>query len=218
MKHGLEEILKEVSPIKDYTGKDLEIYFSDFYFDAPKYDEEYSRYKDLTYEMSLRVKCKLVNKRTKSKKEQEVYLGDFPVMTERGTFIINGVERVVVSQLIRSSGVYFTANIWKGRKLFGAKIIPNRGVWIEFETDADGVISIKIDRKRKAPATTILRILGLDNNDEILDTFSDVDTDEIKYMQATLKKDSSKTADESYIEIYKRIRPGIWRPWKTQKA
>ena len=208
MKHGLEEILKEVSPIKDYTGKDLEIYFSDFYFDAPKYDEEYSRYKDLTYEMSLRVKCKLVNKRTKSKKEQEVYLGDFPVMTERGTFIINGVERVVVSQLIRSSGVYFTANIWKGRKLFGAKIIPNRGVWIEFETDADGVISIKIDRKRKAPATTILRILGLDNNDEILDTFSDVDTDEIKYMQATLKKDSSKTADESYIEIYKRIRPG----------
>ena len=208
LKHGLPELLKEVSPIKDYTGKDLELYFSDFYFDAPKYDEEYSRYKDLTYEMSLRVKCRLVNRRTKSKKEQEVYLGNFPVMTDRGTFIINGVERVVVSQLIRSSGVYFTANVWKGRKLFGAKIIPNRGVWIEFETDADGFIGIKIDRKRKAPATAILRILGLENNDEILETFSDIDTGEIRHIQTTLKKDPAKSADDSYIEIYKRIRPG----------
>ncbi len=208
MKAGLKELLEEVSPIKDYTGKDLELSFTDFYFDEPKYDEEYSRYKDLTYEAALRVKFKLINHRTKEKKEQEVYLGDFPVMTERGTFIINGVERVVVSQLIRSSGVYFTANMWKGRKLFGAKIIPNRGVWIEFETDSDGFIGVKIDRKRKVAATSILRILGLEDAQEIMETFSDVDTGEIRHIAATLKKDSAKTTDESYIEIYKRIRPG----------
>ncbi len=208
LKHGLEELFEEISPIKDYTGKDLELHFVDYYFDEPKYDENYSRYKDLTYEAALRVKFKLVNNRVKERKEQEVYLGDFPVMTERGTFIINGVERVVVSQLIRSSGVYFTANMWKGRKLFGAKIIPNRGVWIEFETDQDGFIGVKIDRKRKAPATSILRILGLESDEEILDTFSDIDSGEIKYIQATLKKDSAKTADDAYIEIYKRIRPG----------
>ncbi len=208
LKKGLVELFEEVSPIKDYTGKDLELNFQDFYFDEPKYDEEYSRYKDLTYEAALRVKFKLINNRTKEKKEQEVYLGDFPVMTSRGTFIINGVERVVVSQIIRSSGVYFTANMWKGRKLFGAKIIPNRGVWIEFETDADGFIGVKIDRKRKVAATTILRILGMEDNQEILETFSEIDTGEIKHIQATLKKDSAKTADESYIEIYKRIRPG----------
>ena len=208
LKHGLEELFEEISPIKDYTGKDLELHFVDYYFDEPKYDENYSRYKDLTYEAALRVKFKLVNNRVKERKEQEVYLGDFPVMAERGTFIINGVERVVVSQLIRSSGVYFTANMWKGRKLFGAKIIPNRGVWIEFETDQDGFIGVKIDRKRKAPATSILRILGLESDEEILDTFSDIDSGEIKYIQATLKKDSAKTADDAYIEIYKRIRPG----------
>jgi DNA-directed RNA polymerase subunit beta len=204
----LKELFNEISPIKDYTGKDLELYFLDYYFDEPKYDEEYSRYKDLTYEMALRVKCRLINRKTKQKKEQEVYLGDFPVMTERGTFIINGVERVVVSQLIRSSGVYFTANVWKGKKFFGAKIIPNRGVWIEFETEPDGFIGIKIDRKRKAPATSILRIFGMEDSQEILETFSDVDVGEVKFITETLRKDPAKTADESYIEIYKRIRPG----------
>jgi DNA-directed RNA polymerase subunit beta len=208
LKEGLKELFEEVSPIKDYTGKELELNFEDYYFDEPKYDEEYSRYKDLTYEAALRVRFKLINRRTKEKKDQEVYLGDFPVMTDRGTFIINGVERVVVSQLIRSSGVYFTANMWNGRKLFGAKIIPNRGVWIEFETDQDGFIGIKIDRKRKAPATSLLRILGMEDSAEILDTFSDVDSGDIKHIQATLKKDPAKSADDSYIEIYKRIRPG----------
>ncbi|MBI4991826.1 MAG: DNA-directed RNA polymerase subunit beta [Candidatus Harrisonbacteria bacterium] len=208
LKAGLKELFEEISPIKDYTGKDLELHFDDFYFDDPKYDEEYSRYKDLTYEAPLRVKFKLINRKTKDKKEQEVYLGDFPVMTDRGTFIINGVERVVVSQLIRSSGVYFTANMWKGRKLFGAKIIPNRGVWIEFETDPDGFIGIKIDRKRKAAATTLLRIFGMEDPAEIADNFSDIDVGEIKYLETTLRKDSAKDMAESYIEIYKRIRPG----------
>ena len=172
LKAGLKELLKEVSPIKDFAGKDLELHFQDFYFDEPKYDEEYSKFKDLTYESALRIKVKLTNRRTKETKEQEVYFGDFPVMTERGTFIINGIERVVVSQLIRSSGVYFTGSLWRGRKLFGAKVIPNRGAWLEFETDPDGFIGVKIDRRRKAPVTDILRIFGLETNEEILDAFS----------------------------------------------
>ena len=208
LKDGLKELLNEVSPIKDYTGKDLELNFLNYSFDEPKYDEEYSRYKDLTYEAALRVNFRLVNRRTKTKREQEIYLGDFPVMTERGTFIINGVERVVVSQLIRSSGVYFTANVWRGKKFFGAKIIPNRGVWLELETDPDGNIGVKIDRRRKAPVTSLFRILGLEDPQEILEIFSDADTGPIKFMETTLKKDSAKTQDEAYIEIYKRIRPG----------
>ncbi|MEK7478594.1 MAG: DNA-directed RNA polymerase subunit beta [Patescibacteria group bacterium] len=209
IKEGLKELFKEVSPIKDYAGKDLELHFKDFYFDEPKYDEEYAKFKDLTFEATLRANLKLVNKKAKYEKEQEVYFGDFPMMTERGTFIINGVERVVVSQLVRSPGVYFTGSVYRGRKLFGAKVIPNRGAWLEFETDADGLISVKIDRKRKAPATELLKIFGLETNEDITEIFSDIDTDEeIKYIQTTLKKDPTKNASEAFIEIYKRIRPG----------
>ncbi len=208
LKKGLKELFEEISPIKDYTGKDLELHFSDYYFDEPKYDEEFARFKDLTYEAPLRVKLKLVNKRAGKNKEQEVYFGDFPLMTDRGTFIVNGVERIVVSQLIRSAGAYFTANVWRGRKLFGAKIIPNRGAWLEFEAEPDGFIGVKIDRRRKAPATDILRIFGLSENEEIIKAFADVDTGDTKYITATLNKDAAKNADEAYIEIYKRIRPG----------
>ncbi len=205
---GLKELLAEVSPVKDFTGKDLELYFLDYYFDEPKYDEEFSKTKALTYEAPLRVKLKLVNNRLKEEKEQEVYFGDFPLMTERGTFIINGVERVVVSQLIRSSGVYFTANLWRGKKLFGAKIIPNRGAWLEFETDSDGTIGVKIDRRRKAYVTSLLRVFGLTTDAQILDAFKDLDPQSFEYISATLKKDPAKEANESYFEIYKRIRPG----------
>lgn len=208
LKKGIRELLDEVSPIKDYSGKELELHFTDFYFDEPKYDEAYSRFKDLTYEATLRVKAKLINNRTKDEREQEVYFGDFPIMTDRGTFIINGVERVVVSQLIRSSGVYFTANVWRGRKLFGAKIIPNRGAWLEFETDPDGFIGVKIDRRRKAPVTDLLRIFGNVTNEDIIKAFADIDTGTVKYIAQTLKKDSAKSADDAYLEIYKRLRPG----------
>ena len=168
VKKGLKDLFLEISPIKDYSGKELELYFSDYYFDEPKYDEATARFKDLSYEAPLRAKVKLVNKRTKDVKEQEVYLGDFPIMTGRGTFIINGVERTVVSQLIRSPGVYFTAEISRGKKVFGAKVIPNRGCWLEFGTDVDGSIGVKIDRHRRAPVTELLRIFGLENKEEIL--------------------------------------------------
>ncbi len=208
LKTGLKELFEETFPMNDYAGKEIELKFASYYFDEPKYDEAYAKYKDLTFEAPLRVKLKLINHKAKDTKEQEVYFGDFPVMTPRGTFIINGVERVVVPQLIRSSGAYFTANFYRGKKFFGAKVIPNRGAWLELETDPDGVIGVKIDRKRKAPITNLLRIFGLTENDDILKTFADVDTGETKYLPATIKKDSAKNKDESYIEIYKRIRPG----------
>ena len=208
IKKGLRELFDELSPIRDYSGKDLELYFLDYYFDEPKYDEETSWFKGLSYEAPLRVKLKLINHRNKSVKEQEVYFGDFPMMTKRGTFIINGIERVVVSQLIRSSGVFFTAEVFRGKKFFGAKIIPNRGAWLEFGTDPDGVIGVKIDRHRKAPVTNLLRIFGLEDNKEIIKAFSDIDKGPLKFIEATLKKDPAKNALESYSEIYKRLRPG----------
>src|SRR3989338_5412535 len=160
LKSELRKLFEEVFPINDYTGKDLELHFVDYYLDEPKYSEEHSRLKDLTYEAPLRVKLKLINKKVGEEKEQEVYFSDLPVMTERGTFIINGIERVVVSQLVRSPGVYFTASVFRGRKLFGAKVIPNRGAWLEFESEPDGFVGVKIDRRRKAPATDLLRIFS----------------------------------------------------------
>ena len=128
-------------------------------------------------------------------------------MTDRGTFIVNGVERVVISQLIRSAGVYFTANTWRGKRLFGAKIIPSRGVWLEFETDPDGFIGVKIDRRRKVAVTDLLRVFGWDVARAEKD-FGDIDTGSISYVAATLKKDAAENLDESYLEIYKRVRPG----------
>ncbi len=146
LKTGLQELLKEVSPIKDHTGKEFELSFDEYNFGEPKYDELTARYKDATFEAPLHIRVKLLNQNSGKVDVQEVYFGEFPMMTNRGTFIINGVERVVVSQLIRSAGVYFTANQWKDRKLFGAKVIPNRGSWLEFETDIDGFLGVKIDR------------------------------------------------------------------------
>ncbi len=198
---GLKELFEEISPIRDYASKDLELHFVDFSFDEPKYDEEYAKFKDLTYEAAFRVTMKLVNKKTNEEKEQEVYFGDFPVMTKRGSFIINGIERVVVSQLIRSSGVYFTTHGWRGRTLFGAKVIPYQGAWLEFETEPDGVIGVKIDRFRKVPATDLLRVFGFADNEEMIKIFGDA-------IKPTLKKDAAKSVSDAYIEIYRRIRPG----------
>ncbi|MBI5622105.1 DNA-directed RNA polymerase subunit beta [Candidatus Falkowbacteria bacterium] len=206
---GLKELFEEISPIKDTFGRDLELYFQDYYLDEPKFDEATSKSKNVTYEAPLRVKTKLVNKRAAKTQLQEIYLGDFPLMTDRGTFIINGIERVVVSQLIRSSGVFFTADASRGRRLYGAKVIPNRGAWLELETDMNNVIWVKIDRKRKVAITALLRAFGYSSDEEILDLFKDADTDpDVKYINKTLEKDTSSTVEEGLIEVYKRIRPG----------
>ena len=206
---GLKELFSEISPIKDFTGRDLELWFDNYYFDESKFDEVTSRIKQVSFEAPLRVKARLLNKRTGDAKVQEVYLGDLPLMTPRGTFIINGVERTVVSQLIRSAGVFFTSEWWRGRRLYGAKLIPNRGAWLEFETDAQGALWVKIDRKRKVAVTSLLRAFGYSTTEEIKKLFTEVDLRaDFKYLDATLAKDAAKNTDDGFIEVYKRIRPG----------
>ncbi|MBD3299862.1 MAG: DNA-directed RNA polymerase subunit beta [Candidatus Moranbacteria bacterium] len=208
IKEGIQELLEEISPISDYTGKNLDLTFLSYYLDEAKYDERLSKEKNISYEAPIRIRVKLTNKQTKKETEQEIYLGEFPIMTKSGTFIINGVERVVVSQLIRSAGVFFTMRLFKGKKLFGAKLIPSRGAWLEFETDTNGVISVKIDRKRKVAVSALLRVFGFSTDEEIKRAFSDVDNGEVKFIEETLKKDVSKNQGEGYKEVYKRIRPG----------
>ncbi len=205
---GIKDLFKEISPISDYTGEEFELYFLGHSFDEPKFSEEESWERDATYEASLRAKVRLVHLKTKKEVEQEVYLGEYPIMTDRGTFIINGVERVVVSQFIRSSGVNFTSRILKGKRQFGAKIIPDRGSWMEIETENDGFIGVKIDKHRKVAVSDVLRVFGFKSDDEIRAAFADVDTGEIQHIETTLKKDGAHSVDESYIEIYKRLRPG----------
>ncbi len=205
---GLQELFKEISPIEDHAGN-LELHFVDHYLDAPKHTEETARDRNATYEAPLRCAVRLVNKKTGEIKEQEVYLGEFPIMTPRGTFIINGVERVIVSQLIRSPGVFFSSLASKGRNWYGAKVIPNRGAWIEIETATDGAMYVKIDRKRKVAVTALLRAMGVETNEAILALFADIDTDkEMQYIKQTLAKDTSKNQAEGLKEVYKRLRPG----------
>ncbi|MCK4635902.1 MAG: DNA-directed RNA polymerase subunit beta [Candidatus Moranbacteria bacterium] len=208
LEKGFQELLDEMNPIGDFVGKELELSIEDYYLDEPKCDELTARNKNISYEAPLRAKAKLVFKKTGEIKEQEIYFGEFPVMTDRGTFMINGVERVVVSQLIRSPGVFFTMEYQKGKKLFGAKVIPNRGAWLEIESDVDGVISVKIDRKRKMPVTTLLRAFGLESDEAIKKAFEDTPVDNIDYISETIAKDITKSQGEGYKEVYKRIRPG----------
>jgi DNA-directed RNA polymerase subunit beta len=206
---GLKELLDEINPTKDPTGKNLDIYFGDYFLDKPKYDEKTARERNTTYEAPLYCSVKLVNKVTGKTKTQDVYFGDFPLLTPRATFIINGVERVVVSQLVKSPGVFFSAEAVRGKNLYGAKVIPNRGAWLEIDTDSNGVIGVKIDRKRRIPITALLRVFGYTSNEEILAAFADIDTDpDTKYIAATLDKDPSQNSDEGFKEVYKRVRPG----------
>ena len=207
---ALKELLKEISPIEDWTGNEMELHFKDFKLDEAKYDERQAREKNISFEAPLRVTVLLKNKTTKAEQEQEIYLGDFPLMTPRGTFIINGVERVVISQLIRSPGVFFSyTKSSRAKRLFAAKIIPSRGAWLEFETDSNGAINVRIDRKRKIPATAILRAFGIGKDEDIKKLFEDVDTHpDMKYIISTIVQDPSSTADEGLIEMYRRIRPG----------
>jgi len=206
----LRELFDEISPIKDWSGQGLELYFLDYHLDKPKYSEIEAKSHNVSYEASLHCRVKLVNKKTKLEKEQDIFLGNFPLMTERGTFMVNAVERVVISQLIRSSGVFFTSQFLRGQSSFGAKVIPNRGAWLEFETDRERAIGVKIDRKRKVPVTALLRAFSADplSNEEIKKFFADINIGEVDYIEATLKKDTSQTSGEAFVEIYKRIRPG----------
>ena len=205
---GLSEIFSEINPIDDYTGQKLALRFGSYHFDEPKTTDQFAKENNLTFEAPLHATVELTNKVTGEVKEQEIYLGDYPWMTERGTFIINGTERVVVSQLIRSAGVFFTADTVAGRNYYGAKMIPGRGAWLEFETATNGTIYVKIDRRRKLPVTTLLRALGHPKTSEIRELFADIDTGETSYIQETLEKDTARGANEALIEVYRRLRPG----------
>ncbi|HEU0242685.1 MAG TPA: hypothetical protein VFQ75_02190, partial [Candidatus Limnocylindrales bacterium] len=189
---GLRDLFDEISPIKDFTGKVMELQFLDYEFGAPKYSEEECRTKDLTFSRPLYVNVELLIKETGEIQRQRVYMGDYPWMTDMGTFVINGAERVVVSQLVRSPGVYYSEleDPASGRMLFSAKVIPNRGAWLEFETNNKDQLWVKVDRKRKIAATTLLRAVGYETNDEIASLFTAVDTDlEHQFIANTLEKD-----------------------------
>ncbi|HJM04121.1 MAG TPA: DNA-directed RNA polymerase subunit beta [Candidatus Saccharimonadaceae bacterium] len=205
---GLGEIFAELNPIDDYTGQKLALRFGKYEFHEPKNSELHAKENNLTFDAPLHAMVELTNKVTGEVKEQEIYLGDYPWMTERGTFIINGTERVVVSQLIRSAGVFFTADRTVARNNYGAKLIPGRGAWLEFETAANGALFVKIDRRRKLPVTTLFRALGYNKTSEIKALFEDVDTGEIKHIDATLDKDPARGTNEALIEVYRRLRPG----------
>ena len=205
---GLGEIFAEINPIEDYTGQKLELRFKEYAFQDPKISEKEAKENNLTFDAPLHASVELTNKVTGEVKEQEIYLGDYPWMTNRGTFVINGTERVVVSQLIRSSGVFFTAENNAGRNFYGAKLIPGRGAWLEFETASSGALYVKIDRRRKLPVTTLFRALGYSKTSEIKSLFEDIDTGEVKYIQATLEKDTTRGSNEALIETYRRLRPG----------
>ena len=201
---GLREVFNDVSPINDHSGN-LSLEFYDYYFDdKPKYSIEECKERDATYSVALRVKVRLVNRETGEIKEQEIFMGDFPLMTPQGTFIINGAERVIVSQLVRSPGIYYSDDIDRsGKKLYSSTFIPNRGAWLEYETDSSDVFSVRIDKTRKMPITVLIRALGIKTDMEILEMFG-----EDPKILATLEKDAAKTEDEALIEIYKKIRPG----------
>ena len=207
VENGLREVFEELNPIDDYTGQKLSLRFKDYYFKDPKETEQEAKYNLVTYEAPLHVLVELENKTTGEKKEQDIYFGDYPWMTERATFIINGTERVIVSQLIRSAGVFFNAETIGLKRYYGAKVIPGRGAWLEFETAGNGAIYIKIDRRRKIPVTTFLRALGLSKS-EIKDRFAQIDNGEKSYIEATFEKDTASSQGEALLEVYRRIRPG----------
>jgi DNA-directed RNA polymerase subunit beta len=216
MEKGLRELFDEISPIKDFTGKVMELRFLGYEFGDPKYSDEECRAKDLTYSRPLYVTVELEFRDPERAGEilrQRVYMGDYPWMTEQGTFVINGAERVVVSQLVRSPGVYYSVDTdifnQTGRELFSAKVIPNRGAWLEFETTKTDQLYVKVDRKRKIAATTLLRAVGYETNDEIAALFAAVDTEvEHPYIANTLDKDVTRTQSEALVEVYKKLRPG----------
>src|SRR5574344_562090 len=204
IKEGLGEILEDISPIEDYNGK-LSLEFTGYEFDEePKYSLKEAKYKDLTYARDLKVMAILFNKETGEMKRQEVFMGDFPMMTDSATFVINGAERVIVSQLVRSPGVYYAEETDKsGDKQYSSTVIPNRGAWIEFDTDASHTVNVRLDRTRKLPATTLVRALLFDTDEEIIEALGDT-----KHVRNTLEKENSENSEEALIEIYRKLKPG----------
>lgn len=207
IEEGIGETLKEFNPITDYSAKKFELRFGEFFLGEPKFDEHHAKVNKLSYEAPLKAKVKLKNNSTGTEKEQEIFLTDFPIMTDRATFIINGVERVIVPQLTRSSGVFFTSKDVKGKKTFGAKIIPARGIWIELESDADGIVYVRIDKKRKFPVTEMLTVFGLATKDAIKKYFKGNKEHE-NFIALALEKDVTENVQEAYVDIYKRLRDG----------
>lgn len=203
IREGLHDVFKDVSPIKDFTDN-LELSFENFTIGDPKYDIETCKEKDATYAAPLNVDVRLLYKDTGEIKESTVFMGDFPLMTDTGTFVINGAERVIVSQLVRSPGVYYAKDMDPmGKFLYGTTVIPNRGAWIEYETDLNDIIYARVDRTRKLPATALLRVMGLPTNDDIIQTFG-----EHPFLMATLAKDTTKNEEDALLEIYRKLRPG----------
>ena len=201
---GLLETFRDISPVQDFTGN-LSLEFIGYSLGSPKYTEEECKQRDVTYAAPLKVKVRLINNETREVKEQEVFMGDFPLMTPTGTFIVNGAERVIVSQLVRSPGAYFdiVKESSSGKTTYTASIIPNRGAWLEFETDASDVVYVHVDRTRKIPATVLLRALGWGSTQRIMELFGDND-----FIRNTLEKDNTNSQEEALVEIYKRLRPG----------
>ena len=203
LEKGLKEMFADISPIEDFTGN-LSLEFVDYRLEEPKYPVEESKERDVTYSAPLRVRVRLINNQTGEVKEQEVFMGDFPLMTETGTFVINGAERVIVSQLVRSPSVYYSEKIDKnGKRGMTATVIPNRGAWLEFETDARDVAYVRIDRTRKLPITVLLRAIGFSTDEEIVEVLGDNE-----YLRNTLEKDNTETPEKALLEIYERLRPG----------
>ena len=207
IKKGIKEVFDEFTEINDSTGKKFKFEFLGFEIEKPKFDEYYAKEKKITYEAPLKARVRLTNKTVGTEKEQELFMADFPIMTPHGTFIISGIERVIVPQLARSFGVFFTKLEIKGKSLFGVKIIPARGAWIEIETDIDKTIYVRIDRKRKFPVTSLLRAFGAETNAEIFDLFKD-NPNAKEYLEKSLAKDHAKNVNESFVEIYRRLRDG----------
>ncbi|MBR6551874.1 MAG: DNA-directed RNA polymerase subunit beta, partial [Clostridia bacterium] len=211
---GLKEVFRDIDEITDYSGN-LVLSFVDYRMDEkPKYSVTECKERDATYAAPLRVTVRLYNKETGEIKDNEVYMGDFPIMTDSGTFVINGAERVIISQLVRSPGVYYGNTFDKnGKKLFTSTVIPNRGAWLEYETDQNDVFNVRIDKNRKLPITTFIRALGLSSNAEIREFFGDDDR-----IEATLEKDTTQNTEEALLEVYKKLRPGEPPTLETAQA
>lgn len=208
VKQDLREVFDEVSPIEDYTGEKLSLSFKDYRFGDPKTSDKEALRDNATYEAPLYANVELTNRTTGEVKETELYMGDYPWMTDRGTFIVNGSEKVVVSQLIRSNGAYFDAETIGERNYYGARIMPERGEWLQFETDQHNVIWVRINRRRKVPVTTLLRALGYSTNTSIKELFTKFDTGDISYIDETIKKESSRTTNEALVDLFQSLRPG----------